>query len=50
MTAMDKCHASGFNNAEPAGPPETVCMQASPDNGCVSYHVTQVYDCIGMGN
>jgi hypothetical protein len=49
MTALDKCHQSGFNNAEPAGPPQTTCMQGSID-GCSSYHATQVYDCVGMSN
>jgi hypothetical protein len=49
MTALDKCHQSGFNNAEPAGPPQTTCMQGSA-NGCVNFHVTQVYNCFGMGN
>jgi hypothetical protein len=49
MTALDKCHQGGFNNAELAGPEQTTCMQGSA-NGCVSYHATQVYDCVGMGN
>lgn len=49
MLALDKCHASGFNNADPAGPPQIMCMENGTD-GCLSYHATQTYDCMGMGN
>lgn len=49
MTAQDKCHQSGFGSAERAGPPEEACMQGS-QNGCVSYHATQTYDCVGSSN
>ena len=49
MTALDKCHAGGFNNAAPAKPPDLICTVTKADI-CTTYHVIQVYDCYGMGN
>jgi hypothetical protein len=48
LKALDQCHGGGFADAQPAGPPETRCLQNGPD-GCRLTQAHLSWDCIGMG-
>lgn len=48
MEALDRCHLSGYQDAQLAKAPQSQCKQLK-ENGCAQYHVTLDYDCIGMG-
>jgi hypothetical protein len=46
--ALEKCHQSGFTNAEPAAAPSTQCLEGA-DGGCRRWRASIAYDCVGMG-
>lgn len=48
LTALDECHMKGYQDAEPKGPPQTVC-EKSGARSCTVYRASIAYDCIGMG-
>lgn len=48
MNALDICHVKGYQDAQPASPPERICKRRSGGR-CVLFEVTLSYDCIGMG-
>lgn len=48
MQALDRCHISGYQDAQLAAPPLSQCQEHS-QNRCLQFHVTVDYDCIGMG-
>jgi hypothetical protein len=48
MAAMDRCHAGGFGDAQPAAAPETRCLETGP-GGCTRFAAHLSWDCIGMG-
>jgi hypothetical protein len=48
LTALDKCHDEGYQDAYLAGQPAIDCDQSSP-NGCVRFAARASYDCQGMG-
>jgi hypothetical protein len=48
MAALDRCHGQGYVDAQPAGPPETHCLESGPD-GCRRFAAHLSWDCVGMG-
>lgn len=48
MEALDHCHISGYQDAQPAGPPQRQCKAGDADH-CSLFRVTLTYDCVGMG-
>jgi hypothetical protein len=48
MMAMDRCHQSGFTDAQPAAAPQPRCLESGP-GGCVRFAAHLSWDCIGMG-
>lgn len=48
LKALDQCHSGGFADAQPAGPPETRCLENGPD-GCRRTEARLSFDCVGMG-
>jgi len=48
LTALDECHMKGYLDAEPKGPPQTLC-EKSGTRSCSLYKASIAYDCIGMG-
>jgi len=48
MTALDRCHFAGYQDAQPAAKPRQQC-EAGDVNSCTVTQVYQDYDCVGMG-
>jgi hypothetical protein len=48
MDALDRCHSAGYQDAQPVAAPRQQC-EAGDANNCKRTHVTEDYDCIGMG-
>lgn len=49
VSALKRCQAWGYNNAERFGGQRTQCIQMS-EYGCVRQSVIIPYQCIGTGN
>ncbi len=48
LTALDKCHREGYQDADLVRSPKAICKESGP-NGCSRFAATASYDCIGMG-
>src|ERR1700722_9300816 len=48
MDALDRCHIAGYQNAQPVAAPRQQC-EAGDRNNCTKTHVSEDYDCIGLG-
>jgi hypothetical protein len=48
LHALDECHLHGYQDAQPVGPPQTICQETVAQK-CVRFQASVSYDCIGMG-